>query len=169
MASIQNPVQAVLTEAALTHQEREHEGQRGGVRHAGGASASERADALGVGSGRAAVGSGGRSAGGEREGVAAGMTFCPGGAAFSGNGGGGGGGGGAHPLQKGGHSISNATAKALNKATGKNLTAREWGRAVEELKRSEGLPPNSHGTIMSNGDYISANDFNMGNLTHYLP
>jgi RHS repeat-associated protein len=103
------------------------------------------------------------SIGGAGTGVALAMTACPGGAAN------GGGGGGRGALQKGGNSISKATANALNKATGKNLSPREWGRAVEELKQSEGLPPNSHGTIMSNGDYISANGANLGNLTHYLP
>src|SRR5260370_41796363 len=69
MASIQNPVQAVPSEAAAPHQEREHEGQRGGVRHAGGASACERADAVGVGPGRAAVGSG-------RVALALGLAAC---------------------------------------------------------------------------------------------
>ncbi len=41
--------QAVLSEAAAMDQEREHEGQRSGVRHAGGACACSRSDALGVG------------------------------------------------------------------------------------------------------------------------
>jgi hypothetical protein len=43
MAFLQNPVQAVPSEAAATHQEREHEGRRGGVRHVG-----ERASANGL-------------------------------------------------------------------------------------------------------------------------
>jgi hypothetical protein len=67
MASIQNPVQAVPFEAAATHQEREPESQRGGVRHAGRACAGERSDALGVGSGRAVVGSCGARPRGKRD------------------------------------------------------------------------------------------------------
>ena len=39
--SPQNPVPAVLSEAAAPHKIREHEGQRGGVRHAGGACAGD--------------------------------------------------------------------------------------------------------------------------------
>jgi hypothetical protein len=59
----------VLTEATITHQEREHEAQRGGIRHGGGACASERADALGVGSGRCAGSSGRARRGGGRGGA----------------------------------------------------------------------------------------------------
>jgi hypothetical protein len=46
----------VLSEAAAPYKISRHEGQRGGVRHAGGAGACERTDALGVGAGRAVVG-----------------------------------------------------------------------------------------------------------------
>jgi filamentous hemagglutinin len=112
----------------------------------------------------ATIGSVGGGIAGGIAGYAASNAMCS-----SGSGSGSSGGGGTRPLQRGGNSISNSTAKALNEATGKNLTARDWGRAVEELKQSEGLPPNSHGTIMNNGDYISANGVNLGNLTHYLP
>jgi hypothetical protein len=66
MASIQNPVPAVRSEAASPHEIREHEGQRGGVRGPGGARAAGRADALGVGSRRAA-GRAGRARRGGRE------------------------------------------------------------------------------------------------------
>jgi RHS repeat-associated protein len=71
-------------------------------------------------------------------------------------------------LQTGGNSISNQTAKGLNEGTGQNLSSREWGRAIEELKSDNGLGNATHGQIMSNGDYV-VNGNTVGNITHYIP
>jgi RHS repeat-associated protein len=45
-------------------------------------------------------------------------------------------------LQTGGRTIKQATADALNEANGSDLTSRDWGRALEALKSSAGLPNN---------------------------
>src|SRR5581483_2702676 len=57
-------------------------------------------------------------------------------------------------LQTGGNTIRQATANALNDLADANLSAREWGRAVEALKDYYGLPNNFHGSISSTGDYL---------------
>jgi RHS repeat-associated protein len=56
-------------------------------------------------------------------------------------------------LQTGRNTISDATAKALNQLTELDLSRREWGRALEALKKANDLPPNYHGKILSTGDY----------------
>jgi hypothetical protein len=71
-------------------------------------------------------------------------------------------------LQSGGNSITNQTAKGLNEGTGENLTKREWGRALEDLKKNNGLSNDTHGKIMSNADY-SVDGKVVGNITHYIP
>jgi filamentous hemagglutinin len=48
-------------------------------------------------------------------------------------------------LQTGGNTIQKGTAKALNEALERDLHARDWGRALEALKKAEGLPNNHHG------------------------
>jgi filamentous hemagglutinin len=80
-------------------------------------------------------------------------------------------GGGAAPraLQTGGNTIADGTAKALNEATGRNLSRRDWGRALETLKREHGLPPGHHGTITSRGDYLDEAGKFIDNLLGYLP
>jgi len=78
-------------------------------------------------SGEGAEGEG--EAGGEAEGVSPGEA------------------GGATTLQTGGNTIGQGTANALNEHFGKNLSSRDWGRAVETLKRDNGLPNNLHGAI----------------------
>jgi hypothetical protein len=57
-------------------------------------------------------------------------------------------------LQRGGRTIKEDTAKALNEFFNKNLSPREWGRVVERLKKSNGLPNDLHGVITSIGNYL---------------
>ena len=59
-------------------------------------------------------------------------------------------------VQSGGRTVSRSTAGALNRATGSSLTPREWGRALEALKRDLGLPNNHHGRITEYGHYPNA-------------
>lgn len=75
----------------------------------------------------------------------------------------------ARALQTGSGQITSATAKALNKASGEILSRREWGRVVEALKKNMLVPGNSHGTIMSTGDYLDAAGKSIGHLFDYLP
>jgi hypothetical protein len=73
-------------------------------------------------------------------------------------------------LQTGGHTLKNSTANSLNKAHGLNLRPREWGRALEALKRYFRLPNNHHGKLMESGDYFDAvTGEYFGNLLDYLP
>ncbi len=72
------------------------------------------------------------------------------------------------PLQTGGNTITNRIAEGLNKGTGENLTRREWGRALEALKRDNGLSNNVHGQIMSNADFV-VNGETVGNIRDYIP
>jgi len=83
-------------------------------------------------------------------------------------GGGGGDRGGSRTIQTGGNTISKQAAKALNQFFGKNLTTREWGRALEAMKDDEGLGNNFHGQIKDNGDVFENGKF-VGNLAQYLP
>jgi filamentous hemagglutinin len=95
---------------------------------------------------------------------------------MSGGSGGGGGGGGDEgeerqptTLQSGNsHTIQGRTAAALNKVFNKDLSARDWGRALEQLKREYGVPNDVHGQIMDNGDFV-VNGSTIGNIGHYLP
>ena len=74
------------------------------------------------------------------------------------------------PLQTGGNTIKNNTANALNKAHDLDLSRREWGRALEALKKDTGLGNNHHGKIMESGDYVDADTGEyLGNLLDYLP
>ena len=50
------------------------------------------------------------------------------------------------------------------------MNRRDWGRALEALKRAEGLPNNHHGQIHSNGNYVDpATGQVLGNLLDYIP
>jgi len=71
-------------------------------------------------------------------------------------------------LQTGKNKITPATARGLNQFTGMNLHRREWGRALEKLKKAEGLPNNHHGRILENGDYVDDDANLIGNLIDYL-
>ena len=73
-------------------------------------------------------------------------------------------------LQTGGRTISASTARALNDALGRNLSPREWGRALEALKTAEYLPNNHHGQISSTGEYLDPNTGGViGTLLDFLP
>jgi hypothetical protein len=50
-----------------------------------------------------------------------------------------------------------------------NLHRRDWGRALEELKPFNGLPPNwHHGRIMENGDVLDDFGNYIDNLGNYI-
>jgi RHS repeat-associated protein len=72
-------------------------------------------------------------------------------------------------LQTGGNKIASGTAKALNEVAGRNLSPREWGRALEALKKELGFANNHHGKITSTGDYLDEAGKFIGNLLDYLP
>lgn len=74
-------------------------------------------------------------------------------------------------LQKGGHTISPATARALNKKFGVNLHHHEWGKFLEDMKADilpDGKRNDDHGTIMESGDCYSKNGQYLGNFGDYL-
>ena len=71
-------------------------------------------------------------------------------------------------IQTGGNIIESGTARALNTAFGKNLTSRDWGRALEALKGDKGLSPNFHGNIQSDGNYVNDLGQSQGNISDYL-
>ncbi|MEQ9744601.1 DUF637 domain-containing protein [Pectobacterium actinidiae] len=72
-------------------------------------------------------------------------------------------------LQTGGHTITARTANGLNKEFNKNLTSREWGRALESLKDDYSLRHDFHGRILDNGNYIDKAGKIIGNIEDYLP
>ncbi|NVK48485.1 MAG: hypothetical protein HWE09_01870 [Cyclobacteriaceae bacterium] len=72
-------------------------------------------------------------------------------------------------LQSGGNKLSNRTSKGLNDYFGENLTKRDWGRALEGLKKDLGLRNDHHGRILDNGDYINDAGELLANISHYLP
>jgi hypothetical protein len=73
-----------------------------------------------------------------------------------------------HTLQAGGNTLSDRTAKALNRVTNKNLQKRDWGRALESLKKENTLLNDHHGVIRSDGAYIDTNGNFVGYLKDYL-
>ena len=74
-----------------------------------------------------------------------------------------------HVLQTGGNTLRKRTAQQLNEQLGLDLTSRDWGRALEALKRDLGLSNKHHGRILDNGDYIDDNGEIIGSLLDYLP
>lgn len=73
-------------------------------------------------------------------------------------------------LQSGGHTVTDATARKLNQIHGTDLHTRDWGRALEALKSSEGLEPKHHGKIRSDGTYVSkVTGATLGNLLDFVP
>ncbi|MBZ0115560.1 MAG: hypothetical protein K8H88_01100, partial [Sandaracinaceae bacterium] len=69
-----------------------------------------------------------------------------------------------------GHTMRSGTARALNELVERPLHRREWGRALEDLKRAESLPNDHHGAILDNGDYIDASTGEvLGNLLQFVP
>lgn len=71
------------------------------------------------------------------------------------------------PLQRGGHTLLPRTATMLNKYFKKNLHPREWGAALERVKRGS-TGNDDHGSIMPNGDYIDVQGNYLGNLAEDL-
>jgi hypothetical protein len=67
-------------------------------------------------------------------------------------------------LQTGGNTIRKSTAKALNNGLGRDLHPREWGRALEGLKKQARLPNNHHGQIDALGNYLDDLGNVLGNL-----
>ncbi len=72
-------------------------------------------------------------------------------------------------LQTGGRTLSNRTAKALNEKFGTNLSRREWGRALEGLKKENGLRNDFHGKIFSDGSFGRSIDDVIDNIVGYIP
>ncbi len=72
-------------------------------------------------------------------------------------------------LQTGGHTLNKNTARILNDQLGVNLTSREWGRALEALKKDNGLRNDFHGRILDNGYYIDDAGNIIGSIEDYLP
>ena len=71
-------------------------------------------------------------------------------------------------LLRGTNTFSNRAARHLNERFGRNLTRREWGRALEELKAQNLLRPNDHGQLLSDGRFIF-NGEDYGNIIWYVP
>ncbi|PIQ42714.1 MAG: hypothetical protein COW05_08365 [Gammaproteobacteria bacterium CG12_big_fil_rev_8_21_14_0_65_46_12] len=72
-------------------------------------------------------------------------------------------------LQSGGNKLSNRVSDGLNDYFGEKLTKRDWGRALEGLKKDNGLRNDHHGRILDNGDYINDAGDRLGNIADYLP
>lgn len=72
-------------------------------------------------------------------------------------------------LQTGGRTIRHSTADALNQHFQVNYHRREWGRALESLKRQNDLSPNHHGKILETGDYLDDVGNLIDNIGAYLP
>jgi filamentous hemagglutinin len=72
-------------------------------------------------------------------------------------------------LQTGGNTLNKSTANTLNSQLGESLTSREWGQALESLKKDNGLRNDFHGRILDNGNYIDDAGKVIGNIGDYLP
>jgi RHS repeat-associated protein len=71
-------------------------------------------------------------------------------------------------LQSGGNKILPSTARALNNLVDTALHRREWGRAVEALKKTHELPSDFHGIITSAGGYLDKGGKFIDNILEYL-
>ena len=72
-------------------------------------------------------------------------------------------------LQTGGNTINADTARALNELTGRNLHGRDWGRAVERIKRANEINSNDHSGIIDGlGNYVHAARDVFESLEDYL-
>ena len=72
-------------------------------------------------------------------------------------------------LQTGGTTVHSGTARGLNEYFGLSLHRREWGRALEALKKEFLLPNKHHGSILSNGDYLDTTGKVNDNHLGYIP
>jgi len=48
------------------------------------------------------------------------------------------------------------------------MTNREWGRALEALKKDNGLRNDFHGRILDNGNYVDKSGNVIGNIGGYV-
>lgn len=72
-------------------------------------------------------------------------------------------------VMTGGRTLTESAARQLNKAFGVNLSKREWGRALEALKKDNKLRNDFHGKLFSDGSYGSDLSDIIGNIADYLP
>jgi hypothetical protein len=72
-------------------------------------------------------------------------------------------------LQSGGRTISDSTARALNRYFETTVARRDWGRALEALKEAHGLPPSFHGKIDEFGNLLDKSGQVIGNIFQWLP
>ena len=74
-------------------------------------------------------------------------------------------------IQTGGRTIYPETARKLNEYFGLDLHPRDWGRALERLKKDPDLqlPNNHHGNIEKDGTYTDQKGNPIGNIADYLP
>lgn len=49
------------------------------------------------------------------------------------------------------------------------MTSRDWGRALEALKKDNGLRNDFHGRILDNGNYVDKTGNVIGNIGDYVP
>ena len=64
--------------------------------------------------------------------------------------------------------MQQGTADALNELTGRSLHRRDWGRALEALKREHGLGNGHHGRILDTGVYADLDGNVIDDLESYL-
>jgi hypothetical protein len=72
-------------------------------------------------------------------------------------------------IQTGGNKILPRTAQILNEYNDMNLHPREWGRALEALKKAWELPGSHHGNIEEDGTYTDKKGNPIANILDYLP
>ena len=71
-------------------------------------------------------------------------------------------------LQSSGRTLSRNAAKHLNEYFGLDLERREWGRALEALKKDHGLRNDFHGKIKSDGSITDKEDGVIGYIVDYI-
>lgn len=71
------------------------------------------------------------------------------------------------PILTSGNKITPHAARELNKFTGKTLQRRDWGRALESLKKESGLANNAHGKLWNNGNFFVNNEL-IGNILWFI-
>lgn len=72
-------------------------------------------------------------------------------------------------IQSGGNKINNSTANTLNEIFETNYSRRDWGRALEKMKKDLGLRGDHHGRILSDGSYVNQAGERLGYIDDYLP
>ena len=73
-------------------------------------------------------------------------------------------------VQTGGATLNNRAAAELNQHFGTNVSRRDWGRALERLKRSLRIRGDHHGKLMSDGTYVHQHTGQeLGNIADFPP